>query len=397
MCKVFVTGLGVISAIGDNVETNHRALINGNCGLSDLENFQTIYSNSFRFGEVKMDDQAFKKLHKLTDPGVSRTSLLAFHAMMEAIEDSGLTRQELASYQTGLITSNSIGGMCFTDAFYQDANATSNSIGSPYLNSYDFCSVTLFLQSKFGIKGVCNTINTACSSAANAIMFGARLIKNGLANRVIVGGADSLAKITINGFNALGILASQNCRPFDKDRNGLNLGEGAGFLVLENESLVGNKKVYAELSGFGNSNDAFHASSLSETGEGPFLAMSGALKTAKIESNKIDFVNTHGTGTENNDLVESLAMLRIFERVPHFVSSKSKIGHTLGAAGAIEAVYTILALYYQEYFTSLNFSNPIDATGLIPNLTYHKDKINHVMSNSFGFGGNCSSLIFSKV
>jgi 3-oxoacyl-(acyl-carrier-protein) synthase len=227
-------------------------------------------------------------------------------------------------------------------------------------------------------------------------MYGASLIKNGLAEKAIVGGVDSLAKFTINGFNALHILSPEICRPFDANRQGLNLGEGAAYLVLEKEKDCRHKKVYASLSGYCNSNDAFHPSSLSDNGDGPFLAMTGALQSAGIHSNEISFINTHGTATENNDEVESRAMQRIFDKVPFFASTKSNTGHTLGAAGAIEAVFSILNLVHQEAYASLHFSNPIISVGLQPLIQYQQIPLQHVMSNSFGFGGNCSSLIFSK-
>ena len=227
-------------------------------------------------------------------------------------------------------------------------------------------------------------------------MFGARLIKNGLAKRAIVGGMDSLAKFTINGFNSLGILAPQFCKPFDKNRNGLNLGEGAAFLVLEREEDVPNKKHYAVLTGYANANDAFHPSSLSENGEGPYQVMSKALQVAGLNPSAINFINTHGTGTENNDEVEGKAMQRIFNSVPSFISSKSKIGHTLGAAAAIESLLSILAMNNNEIYPSMNFIEPIESTGLKPVTVFQKHIIENVMTNAFGFGGNCSSLIFSK-
>ena len=246
------------------------------------------------------------------------------------------------------------------------------------------------------MTGPVNTINTACSSSANAIMYGARLIRSGKVKRAIVGGVDSLAKFTINGFNSLHILSNEICTPFDEGRKGLNLGEAAAFLVLEKESDVSGKKIYAALSGYSNANDSFHASSLSDDGIGPYKVMSEALTAAKLDPSKIDFINAHGTATENNDLVESTAMLRLFGKVPAFASTKGNIGHTLGAAGAIEAVYCILNLAEQELYPALHFKNPIPGTGLIPVQSYKKTALTHIMSNSFGFGGNCSSLIFSK-
>jgi 3-oxoacyl-(acyl-carrier-protein) synthase len=155
--------------------------------------------------------------------------------------------------------------------------------------------------------------------------------------------------------------------------------------------------LYAELTGYANANDAYHPSSLSDEGDGPFLSMQGALQIANLTADKIDFINAHGTGTENNDQVESRAMIRLFDTPPAFASTKGNIGHTLGAAGAIEAVYSILSLINQEVYANLHFKNAITVTDLSPVLAYKKMPVNHVMSNSFGFGGNCSSLIFSKV
>jgi 3-oxoacyl-(acyl-carrier-protein) synthase len=252
------------------------------------------------------------------------------------------------------------------------------------------------IQEHFGISGEVGTINTACSSSANSIIYGARLISHGFARRVIVGGAESLAKFTINGFNALNILSSKPCAPFDRDRSGLNLGEGAAFLVLEREEDLKGKKAYAVLSGFGNKNDAYHPSSNSPNGLGPFLSMKEALESSGLNAGEISYINAHGTGTENNDETESRAMIRLFEKVPPFSSTKSFTGHTLGAAGAVEAVYSILSLVHQELYPSLSFQFPIPETGLIPVRNFFKQPMQHIMSNSFGFGGNCSTLIFSK-
>lgn len=395
MSRIYVTGIGVISAIGTNLKENHQALINGTCGMGKLNFVATRFADKLPFGEVNLSTEDLKEKFQVTQKGITRTSLLALHACNEAIEDSSLSKEMIQSPDTALIGASTVGGMCLTDEMHKDANSRSG--GSEYLSSYDFASPNLFLQKKYNIHGQVNTINTACSSSSNAIMYGARLIKHGFAKRAIVGGVDSLAKFTINGFNSLGILSNENCRPFDETRKGLNLGEGSAFLVLEKEEDCGNKKVYAELSGYFNANDAFHPSSLSDQGDGPYLSMLGALDSANLKPEDIAFINAHGTGTENNDLVESRAMLRIFNTVPDFASTKSNIGHTLGAAGAIEAVYSILNLQYQEVYPALNFNSAIASTGLKPVSAYAKKEIHHVLSNSFGFGGNCSSLIFSKI
>lgn len=394
MSRVFVTGIGIVTPLGFSLTDNHQALREGRSGLSNLEHFSSRYASILPFGEVKISNEELKEKLKVTDSGVTRTTLLALHAFADAVADSQMNNDELRSFETALINGNTVGGMCLTDELYQDANH--REVGSEYLNSYDLGSVNLYLAQRYGIKGVVNTFNTACSSSANAIMYGARLLKNGFAKRAIVGGADSLAKFTINGFNSLNILSSAPCRPFDVNRSGLNLGEGAAFLVLEAEEDAKGKRVYGEVSGWANTNDAFHPSSLSDEGEGPYLAMKQALHIAGLQPAQIGYINTHGTATENNDEKESIAMKRLFDIVPAFSSTKSNIGHTLGAAGAVEAVFCLLNLTYQEVYKGLGFNHPIPDTGLVPVQDYCKVNLSHVMSNSFGFGGNCSSLVFSK-
>lgn len=384
MPSVMITGIGAISPLGNTVDEHREAFAQGKSGLSRLEMFTTRYADLLYFGEIKTSSDALRSILGVSEKNVTRNSLLALHAMQEALQMSGLEPQQIAASGTALIGANTTAGICLTDELYHDANRDTNP--SAYINDYDAGSINIFLQRIFNIKGVVNTINTACSSSANAIAYGTRLIKSGMADRAIVGGVDSLAKFTINGFNALGILSSEKCRPFDKNRNGLNLGEGAAFLILEREDLTGNKKILAEVTGYANTNDAYHPSSLSPQGNGPYLAMKTALETAGLKPYDIGYINTHGTGTENNDEVEAIAMGRLFEKIPAFGSSKSSIGHTLGAAGAIEAVVSVLNLMYQEIFPSLNFDTPMYEQAPAPATHHQKVEIAHIMSNSFGFG-----------
>jgi 3-oxoacyl-[acyl-carrier-protein] synthase-1 len=231
-------------------------------------------------------------------------------------------------------------------------------------------------------------------------MLGARLIKSGKLDQVIVGGTDALAKFTINGFKTLMILSDGYNSPFDDARKGLNLGEAAAFLVLESDEIVKkeNKKVLARVSGYGNANDAFHQTASSENGDGAFLAMEKALQVANLKPEQIDYINVHGTATPNNDLSEGRAIVRIFgeEKAPDFSSTKPFTGHALAAAAAIEAVYSVLAIQNNVVFPNLNFKTPMQEFNLIPQTTLKHKNIEHVLSNSFGFGGNCSTLIFSK-
>lgn len=394
MGRVFVTGAGLVSSIGNSVSENLESLRNGECGIRKAKFLNTRYAEVLQFGEVDLDNDSLAAELQINNPGFTRTDLLGLKAALESITQSGLTTEQLKSSSTALVGATTVGGMCLTDELHRDANSEVEA--SPYVDSYDTGAATRFIRKHLEIGGYVNSINTACSSSANSIVYGTRLIKNGYAERAIVGGVDSLAKFTINGFNSLHIFTKDQCRPFDKDREGLNLGEGAGFLVLESEDVVGSKEILGEVSGYANTNDAYHPSSLSDDGEGPYLAMKQALEMAGREPDSIDYINAHGTGTENNDLAESQAMLRIFDKPPQFSSTKSNIGHTLGAAGGIEAIYCLLNIQHQEVFPALNFKNPIPETKLIPVLKNEKKEINHVMSNSFGFGGNCTSLVISK-
>lgn len=395
MSRIVVTGMGIITAIGDSVAANRHSLIHGQTGIGPATFFQSKFSSTLPFAEIPFSTNHLIQQFNIQQPGITRTDVLALHAFQQAIADAALTPDVLQRHDTALIGASTVGGMCLTDELYQDANQKEHP-SSPYLAAYANSACTLFLQQQYNIGGIVNTFNTACSSSANAIMYGTRLIQSGMATRVIAGGVDSLAKFTVNGFNALMILSNEACRPFDAGRKGLNLGEGAAFIVLEKEEDAKGKTIYATIKGFGNSNDAYHPSSTSPNADGPFLSMQRALQNAQLSAGDVDFINAHGTATENNDETESVAMLRLFSKPPHFASTKSYTGHTLGAAGAVEAVYSILSLHHQELYPSLRFSQPIESTMLAPVTQYQQAPLRHVMSNSFGFGGNCSTLLFSK-
>ena len=244
-------------------------------------------------------------------------------------------------------------------------------------------------------------MSTACSSAANAIILGAQMIAHGRVDRVICGGTEALSRFTINGFNSLFILDKGHCRPFDEERQGLNLGEGAAYLILESEQAVkqSGRKPVAELKGYGNANDAFHQTASSPEGTGAWKAMHAALQSARVEGSQIGYINAHGTATENNDLSEGLAIQKIFgDHTPPFSSTKPYTGHTLAAAGSIEAVYSILALQHRVIFPNLNFNIPMKELTIVPvTELIQQVTMEHVLSNSFGFGGNTSSLLLGSV
>lgn len=395
--RVFITGLGIISAIGNNVDEHRKSLIEGQSGIKKASLLETRYTDIFPFGEITISTEDLKIKAQVQDKkNITRTEVLAILATQQAIESAKLSNEDLQSYDTALISASTVGGMSLTDELYSDINKLNPA--SDFLETYSGASHTNQLIRRYGIKGVSTTFNTACSSSANAIMFGAKLIKTGRAKRVIVGGTDALAKFTVNGFNALRILSPHPCLPFDENRSGLTLGEGAAYLVLEAETIVGDKTIYGEVSGYGNTNDAFHPSSISDEATGIIASISEAIKDADLLPSDIDYINAHGTGTLNNDSSEQTGLDHVFDQVPPFQSTKAYTGHTLAAAGAIEAIFCLLAINNNELYPTINCPNPISKYGIFPIKTYQTNQsITHVLSNSFGFGGNCSSLVLSKV
>lgn len=390
---VCITGIGVVSAIGMSVEENLNALCEGRTGIEPLRYLQGTKASLA--GEVKASNDDLRKALNVGTEYVSRTSLLGLQAAREAWGDnkrSGVIR-------TGIISATSVGGMDRSEVFYKDYLAQNNP-DYKLLTTHDSGSTTERIAKELGITGYINTLSTACSSGVNAIMLGARLILQGTLDRVLVGGSDALSGFTIDGFRSLMIYDDQWCRPFDESRAGLNLGEGAGFLLLEGEKsleLTGNTPI-CNVSGWANAADAYHQTASSPDGKGATLAIENAIRRAGIGLNQISYVNAHGTGTKNNDHSESVALQNVFgDRIPPFSSTKAFTGHTLAAAGAIEAVFSVLAIQNNLIFPNLNYNMPIVGTGLVPATQLGTDlEVNAVLSNSFGFGGNNSSLVLTK-
>lgn len=394
---VAITGMGIISAIGNTVAENYQSLISGQKGIGRISQIDTIHKDDIMVAEIDSTNATLEaELGLPTDNDYSRTTLLGVIAAKQAIENAQIT--DIKAYKTGLISSTTVGGMDKSEQFFFDFAENTNA--QKYIDGLHAGDSSQKIAAQLGIEeSLVTTISTACSSAANAIMFGARLIKTGKLDRVVVGGTDCMSKFTLNGFKTLMISSDTYIAPFDENRKGLNLGEAAAFLVLESDAVVKaeNKKVLAYVKGYGNANDAYHQTASSENGDGATLAMEKALKVAGIKPEDIDYINAHGTATPNNDLSEGRAFIRVFgENVPSFSSTKAFTGHTLAAAGGIEAVYAILALQNNIIFPNLNFKTPMKEFDLTPETQLKEKEINTVLSNSLGFGGNCSTLIFSK-
>ncbi|MFH0866742.1 MAG: beta-ketoacyl-[acyl-carrier-protein] synthase family protein [Bacteroidota bacterium] len=397
--RVFVTGIGIISAIGNDVQEVLDSVYLKKSGLGYSSYLNTILKNEIPVAEVKASNAELMDMMELKSSQVyTRTAMLGVIAAKEAIISARI--ENMNDVRSGLISGTSVGGMDRSEIFLKEFLMNNKKGRLRNIIGHDCGDSTDKIAGHFNISGFITTISTACSSAANAVMLGARLIKNNLLDRVIVGGVDSLTAFTLNGFNTLMILDRKPCRPFDETRSGLNLGEGAGFLVLESESYVekNKKEILCEVKGYGNACDAFHQTASSPDGIGACIAMKTALRVANFKPSDITYINAHGTGTPNNDLSEGKAMENVFEsRVPYFSSTKSFTGHALGAAGGIEAVLSVLAIKHNLIYPNLNFLNPINELIITPVDELIRDvEVKNVLSNSFGFGGNNTTLIFSK-
>ncbi|MCW3070985.1 MAG: beta-ketoacyl-[acyl-carrier-protein] synthase family protein [Bacteroidetes bacterium] len=396
--KVYVTGIGIISAIGNNVAETLDSFNSLESGVGKLEHIASRHKDEIPVAEVKASNEELTAMAGFSsDYKNTRTALLGIIAAKEAVKSAGITN--IREFRTGLISATSVGGMGMTENLWMDYLDTEKS-GDwlRYIESHECGDSTEAIGDSIGVKDFLSTISTACSSSANSIMLGARMIKQGLLDRVIVGGTDSLSKFTINGFNTLMILDREHCKPFDAQRKGLNLGEGAGFIVIESEEAAKGKEILCELTGYGNANDAYHQTASSPDGAGAYLAMEKAFSVSGLRPADISYINAHGTGTEINDLSEGTALDRMFgKKVPMISSTKPFTGHTLGACGGIEAVFSILAIKYNMVYPSLNHVHQMAELSFTPVKEFKKNQqIDHVLSNSFGFGGNTSALIFSR-
>jgi len=413
MSKILITGMGILSALGNNVEENLQALRASRSGIAPLRYLKTSHTD-FPVGEVKMTDQEMIHLLNLSEnQPTTRTSLMGMLAVKEALQNANL-KSKIPNLKSKIafVSGTTVGGMDMSEQFYLDF--LENDTRNAYISTHDCGTCTEMIADYFGIFSQVDTISTACSSAANAIILGAELLRSGRADIIVAGGSECITKFHLNGFNSLMILDRKPCRPFDATRSGINLGEGAAYVVMEREEhfnarchcgTAGSQKPIAILSSYANTCDAYHQTASAPDGEGAYLSMKKALERAQLTTEQIDYINVHGTGTENNDLSEGTAIMRLFgEKIPPVSSTKSFTGHTTSAAGCVEAIISILALQHNFFPANLNFSEKISELSFTPysdmqceKYTNRQVQIQHVLSNSFGFGGNDSTLIFSKI
>lgn len=388
--NISITGLGIISAIGQNPTETYKALISGRSGIGTATYIKTQHTD-LPIGEVKLSNEELKQSLGLPKDDIkSRTTLLGAWALRQAIADAGYDMNTLNSKKVVLISGTTVGGMDVTESIFKELQSNDSLL--PYVAKHDCGSCTSDIASIVGLACDTCTISTACSSAVNSIIVGSEMLRNGEADIVIAGGTEALSRFHLNGFNTLMILDHERCRPFDATRTGLNLGEGAAFVVLEKNTA--NAKAY--IAGYGNRCDAFHQTASSDDGEGAYLAMSDAMALARLQPHEIQYINAHGTGTPNNDVSEGVAIKRLFgTNIPLVSSTKSFTGHTTSASGSIETVISVLALIKQFVPGNLGWRYQIE-DGITPTLGEAHSGLINVMCNSFGFGGNDSSVIISS-
>ena len=395
--NIVITGEGIVCAIGMDKPSVLASLQEKRSGIGMMRYLNSIHKE-LPVGEVPMSNDDMRIQLGLKDASyVNRTTLMGMLAVRQALADAGVDRTMVKenSLRLVLVSGTTVAGMDITESFFSQMEHSDEALKS--LEYHSAGTSTRMIADYFKIFAEYTTISTACSSAANAILLGARLLEEGEADMVVAGGTEALSVFHLNGFNSLMILDHEPCRPFDATRSGLNLGEGAAFVVMETESNANRREVkpHAYLVGYGNACDAFHQTASSENGEGAYLAMTEALNMAGLKPAEIQYVNAHGTGTPNNDLSESVALKRVFgDCMPLVSSTKSFTGHTTSASGSIETVICLLALNEQFVPANLGWSQAAENV-VVPTMGEDACHLHNVVCNSFGFGGNDTSLVFS--
>lgn len=400
--RVVVTGINIISSLGLNLKTNWENLIAGKSGVKKITLFNASNHQTKIAAQLpdEFEEYAEQNIKKRTSRQMTRATKLCYLCTKDLIEENNLDFEAFDKLRCGVI-------LGVVNTGYNSIEQEKNQKDRIILNMNNAMSAWIAL--KYNLQGPNYTISTACSSSAYAISSGYDLIKYNNADIVIVGGADStLNPEEVNGFNELYALSTDNenpqkaSKPFSKKRDGFVIGEGAGILVLESlESAIKRKAtIYAEMAGYGNTCEAYNIIAPMKDGEGMAKTIELAIKNSNIKKEDINYINAHGTSTELNDRFETMAIKKVFGDYAYKIpvsSSKSMIGHTIGGAGAIEAIITIMSINNQIVTPTINYDEPDPDLDLdyVPN-KYREYKINYALSNSFAFGGHNSTLVFKK-
>lgn len=408
--RVVVTGMGLVTPLGTTLDESWQGVLAGRSGVAAIEDFDTSAFTTRFAAQVKnfnIEDYLSKKDARKMDLFIQ----YGMAAAIQAVTDSGLETTENNAERIGCAIGSGIGGLPMIERNHDLLQQGGPRKISPFFVPGSIINmISGNLAIRYGFRGPNIAITTACTSGTHNIGYSARTIAYGDADIMVCGGAEAASTpLGLGGFAAARALSTRNddptaaSRPWDKDRDGFVLGDGAGVLVLEEyeHAKARGAKIYAEIAGFGMSDDAYHMTLPPEDGRGAAAAMRNAIKDAGLNPDQIDYINAHGTSTPAGDLAESRAIEAVLGAAASKVavsSTKSMIGHLLGAAGAVEAVFSILAIRDQIAPPTINLENPQEGCNLdyVPN-TARKMPIQHALSNSFGFGGTNGSLIFSKV
>jgi 3-oxoacyl-[acyl-carrier-protein] synthase II len=402
--RVVVTGLGTVNAIARSVPEFSRALRAGRCGIGPITVFDTAEFRTHTGGEVQRFAPREMIPRRFSLKRMSRADYMAMAATIEALNDAGLSElpDDLRG-EMGVVIGGGAGGMLECEAVYRDyLLGTGRDLAYSRFASFCCASSADRISSRLGLMGPKTTFMTACSSGATAIGYARDLIQTHMAPVVICGGTEPLCRITYAAFNALQAVDPEYCKPFDKNRQGLSLGEGAGIMILEalTHARQRGARIYGEILGYGLSCDAHHMTAPDPEGAGAALAMRRALEDAGVPADAVDYINAHGTATPANDVMETKGIKTVFGRRAYQIpvsSTKSMIGHTLGAAGAIEGVAAVLAIHHHFIPPTIHHRTPDPHCDLdfVTDGARASD-INIVLSNSFAFGGNNTAVVFGK-
>lgn len=406
--RVVVTGIGTINPIGHNVEETWKSIEEGKCGIAPISLFDTKNIKVTLAGEVK-DFDVTKYIDKKEAKKMDRFIQMGMIAAKEAVTDSGLDINNIDSHRFGVIVSSGIGGLGSIEKNYQTGEKRGFDRVSPFFIPMTISNLAAgHIAIAYHAQGLCTCPVTACAGGTNAIGDAFRNIRDGYQDVMIAGGCEaSVTPLGIGGFTSMKALSDATdpkraSIPFDKERNGFVMGEGAGILILEEleHALKRGAHIYGEMTGYGVSCDAHHITAPLPNGEGGAYAMQNALDDAGISYDVIDYINAHGTSTHLNDLCETEAIKSVFKEHAYKLavsSTKGHTGHCLGAAGGIEAVLSVLALKHDFIPPTLNYQVKDEECDLnvVPNIGVKKD-LHYVMSNSLGFGGHNASIIFKE-
>lgn len=390
MSTVEITGLGCICAAGNSLDEVMQSLYTGTRNPAPPVNIRTELDTAYPVFEVTSE------MNNLSDDA-TRTTKLALTAVNEALEQAKLSRKQLENMSVGVCIGTTVGCTLNNEPFYRDFRSGKYPDLNP-VRRYLSNNPALYMALEYSLKGPAATIANACSSGTDAIGLAKYWIENDLCDIAIAGGTDELSRITYLGFISLLISSTEPCRPFDKNRNGLNLGEGAGILIMEKTESIKKRKIdsLAAVIGYGTNADAYHPTAPHPEGTGLKNAIRQALKQASLTPDRVDFVNAHGTSTPDNDRVEGRVLAHFFSDTIPVVSTKAYTGHTLGAAGGIEAVFTVKALLDQRLPSTPGFEENDPECIISPTSENTPVNAEVGISNSLAFGGTNSTLVFRR-